>query len=226
MEVGLTTNLNKRDQLRKKRQEEKRRRTTTLILVAVGVIVLISMVAIIPNLLRSRSEDAEGRGFTLGNPEAPISVTNFSNYACVFCERFAATQEPDFIANFVETGDVYYRYVNLPSSENEDLQNAAKASYCADEQDGFFDYKSFLYSAVGVQDGLTADNLVEMATTAGLDRASFEACLQSSTYANAITEDHRFAQAVGIPGTPWFLVNGQLVSADELVPLVESLLDR
>lgn len=226
MEANLTTNLNKREQLRKKRQEEKRRRTTTLILIAFGVIVLISMAALIPNLLRSRSEDAEGRGFTLGNPEAPISVTNFSNYACGFCERFAATQEPDFIANYVETGDVYYRYVNLAFSQDEGTQTAAKASYCANEQGKYFDYKSFLYSAVGVQDGFTADNLVEMATKAGLDRATFETCLQSSTYDNAITEDLRFAQAVGVQGTPSFLVNGELVFADELVPLVESLLDR
>ncbi len=226
MEADLTTNLNKREQLRKKRQEEKRRRTTTLILVAVGVIILISLAAIIPNLLRSRSEDAAGRGFTLGNPNAPVSVTNFSNYACSFCERFALTQEPEFIANYVETGDVYYRYINLAFSQDAGTQNAAKASYCANEQGGFFEFKSYLYSAEGPQDGFTNDNLVEMASTVGLDGAAFENCLQSSTYASAITEDLRFAQAVGVQGTPSFLVNDKVVFADELVPLVDSLLNR
>jgi protein-disulfide isomerase len=222
----MTTNLSKRELLKKKRQEQKRRKTIRIILIAVGAILLIALAAFLPNLLIGRSEDAEGRGFTLGDPEAPVRVINFSNYACGHCETFSRTAEPEFIANYVETGDVYYRYVNVAYSTDENTQNAARASYCADDQNGFFEYKTFLYTVANEPNGFSTSNLIELAAFAGLDPALFEACLTGDAHTSAPREDLRFAQAVGVTGTPSFLVNDQLVFSNELIPLVDSLLNQ
>ena len=223
----MSTNQSKRVLLRKKRLEQKRRKTTVVIIVALGAVLLISLTIILPNLLRSRSKAVEGRGFALGDPDAPVSVVNFSSYSCGFCENFSETVEPEFIANYVDTGDVYYRYITLAFSGDAGAQNAAKASYCAGDQNRFFDFRSYLFSAVRIQNGFSTDNLVDLAANAGLDQALFETCMEDDTHKNAPNEDLRFAQSVGVTGTPSFLVNNdQLVYSSELIPLVDSLLNK
>lgn len=221
----MSNNLSKRELLRKKRLEQKRRKTITIIAVSATAIVLIALIILLPNIISNRSRSGDVRGFPLGDPNAPISVVNFSNYACGFCADFSAGVEPELISNYVETGEVYYSYVNLPHSDAASL-NAAKASYCAAEQNGFYDYKTFLYSAVRIQNGFSTNNLVNMAATAGLDSAEFEACLESNKYNNTPSQDLRYAQSIGITGTPTFLINGQLVSSREVIPLIDSLLNR
>lgn len=222
----MATNLSKRELLRRKRLEQKRRKTITFILIAFGAVAMISLIIFIPNFLRAQAKSGDGRGFTLGDPNAPVTVVNFSSFACVHCENFSKNTEPEFIANYVETGEVFYRYVTVASPTNLTAQNAAIASYCADDQDRFFDYKAYLYPAAAIQDGFSSSNLINLAETAGLDRASFEACLESSTHQQAPIDDFRFAQSVGVTGTPSFLVNDQLVFSTELIGIVESLLNR
>lgn len=219
----MSSNLSKREILRKKRLEQKRRRNKTIILVALAALALITLTILLPNLISRLTTTGDGRGFPLGDPNAPVSVVNFSSYPCGFCADFSANVEPDLISNYIETGDVYYRYVNLAHSDPGSL-NAAKASYCAADQDQFFTYKSFLYSAVGTQEGFSTNNLVNLAEAAGLDKMDFEACMEGSQYDTASSEDFRYAQSIGVTGTPTFFVNGQLVSSRELIPLIDSLL--
>lgn len=217
--------LSNRELLRKKNLEQKRRKTITFILISLAVVILLGITILLPNFLSGQAKSGEGRGISLGDPNAPVTVVNFSSYSCGFCANFAATVEPQLIANYVDTGDVYYRYVNI-ASNTPDLINAAKASYCAADQNRFFDYKSYLYSAVSAPDGLSTSNLINMASLAGMDQAVFEACFEDSKYQNIHLEDFKYAQSVGITGTPTFLVNDQLVSSNEVIPLVDSLLNE
>ena len=169
MEANLSKNLSKREVLRNKRLDQKRRKTKNIIIITLAVLALIAITILLPNFISGRTGSEDSRGFTLGDPNAPVSVVNFSNYACGFCADFSAIVEPDLISNYVETGDVYYRYVNLAHSDPASL-NAAKASYCAADQNGFFDYKSFLYSAAGTQEGFSTTNLVNIAVEIGLNQ--------------------------------------------------------
>jgi protein-disulfide isomerase len=219
----VSTHLSSRDLLRKKNLEQKRRKTITFLLIALAVIVLLGITIFLPNFLSGQAKSGEGRGISLGDPNAPVTVVNFSSYSCGFCANFASSVEPQLIADYIDTGDVYYRYVNI-ASNSPDLITAAKASYCAADQNRFFDYKSYLYSAVSTPDGLSKSNLINMSSLAGMDQALFEACLDDSKYENAHTEDLKYAQSVGITGTPTFLIDGQLVSSNEVIPLVDSLL--
>lgn len=225
MEATLNKNLSKRELLRKKRLEEKRRKTHKMIVIALAVLALIATIILLPNIISQRSTSGDSRGFSLGNPNAPVSVVNFSSYNCVFCAEFSATTEKDLINNYVETGHVYYRYINLAHSDPAS-QNAAKASYCAADQNLFFEYKTYLYGAAGVQDGFSTNNLVSLAADAGLDGAAFETCLEDGKYTDAPTKDLRYAQSIGVTGTPTFLIDGQLVSSREVIPLIDSLLER
>lgn len=221
----MDTNQSKRELLRERRIKQKRRNTLTFAIVTIAVIVLFALAAFLPRILKAQSENGNGRGFAIGNPDAPVTVIQFSNYSCGFCKDFSERVEKDFIAEYVEPGDVYYRFVNIPSN-NEDGQSAAKASYCAADQNLFFEYKDDLYTYATAVDGFSTSNLIVYAASAGLETDTFQKCLEANTYTNAYLDDIRYAQAVGITGTPTFLVNDQLVSSNELIPLVNALLSN
>lgn len=188
-----------------------------------AVVAIFVLAALVPGWLADRNSIAGSEGFVVGDPDAPVTVTLFSSYTCGFCKQFSENEEKGFITEYVETGKVYYRYINIPANNEAGLLGA-EASYCAADQNRFFDYKDYLYTYAAAADGFSLDNLIQYAQAAGLDTAAFEDCMASDTFANAYDEDVRFAQSVGITGTPSFLVNGQLVYSTELVSTVEEAL--
>jgi protein-disulfide isomerase len=219
----MNSKQNRREILRKKRINEKRQKGLKIGLIILAVILIFGAAALLPKLILEQSTDGIGRGFPLGDPNAPVTVVQFSSYSCGFCKDFSERVEKDFISDYVDPGLVFYRYVNIPSS-NEDSQNAAKASYCAADQKKFYDYKDYLYTNASSVDGFSLNSLISYANSAGLAIDEFQACLEASTYNDAFVEDFRYAQSIGVTGTPTFLVNGQLVSSIDLIPFVDSLL--
>lgn len=159
----------------------------------------------------------------MGDPEAPVKVVQFSNYSCGFCKDFADNVEEGFITEYVDPGDVFYRFVNIPSN-NVQSQNAAMASYCAADQDKFFDYKNYLYANANFAEGFSTDNLINYASSTGMDIDIFQTCLDEKTYSRVFIEDIRYAQSVGITGTPTFLVNDLLVNSNQLFETIEAQL--
>lgn len=223
LEVNLSANKSKRELIREKRKEEKRRKSMLFIFAILAVVVIFILAALMPGWLANRASIAGSEGFVVGDPNAPVTVTQFSSYTCSFCKQFSENEEKGFIAEYVDTGKVFYRFVNIPANNEAGLLGA-EASYCAADQNRFFDYKDYLYTYAAAADGFSLNNLTQYAQDAGLDTAAFEECMASDTFANAYDEDVRFAQSVGITGTPSFLVNGQLVYSTELVQTVEEAL--
>jgi protein-disulfide isomerase len=224
-EAHLGSNLSKRELLRQNRKEQKRRKLITVMLIILGVGALFTTAIMLPKILMDRATYSSVEGFTIGNQDAPVTVVQFSSYSCGFCKVFSENQEPDFIANYVDTGQVFYRYVNIPSNDATS-QLAAKASYCAADQDGFFEYRDFLYENSTSPEGFSTGSLINYADAAGLQTDEFQACLDGNTFSTAFMEDIQYAQNFGITFTPSFLVNDQLVGADELIPTVDKLLGR
>lgn len=92
-------------------------------------------------------------------------------------------------------------------------QWAAEASECAAEQGRFWEYHDLLYARQSGenQGAFSKDNLKRFAEEIGLDTKAFNACLDAGKYAAQVQADTAFAKALGISGTPAFLVNGQPV---------------
>jgi protein-disulfide isomerase len=220
----MTTNQNRRELLREKRKTQKRRSVIISIMITLGVIVIFGSIALISKFLSKPPDYESTQGFSVGDPEALVDVIAFSNYSCGYCKIYSETIEKDFISDYAETGKVHYRYVNLASS-NQPSINAAEASYCAAEQNKFFEYKGFLYIYAQAADSFSLENLNKYAKSAGLDTEAFEECMAEGTYEQAYLNDRNYAQSSGINATPTFLVNGQIVSASELITTVEELLE-
>lgn len=225
MEMFVGSKISKRERIRQKIKEQKRRRWIIAGSLVLAAFALFAIAIILPKIIINRANYNSVEGFTMGNPDAPISVVQFSSYSCGFCAEFNQNQEPGFIAKYVDSGQVFYRYVNIPSN-NAPSQLAAKASYCAADQDGFFDYKNFLYANSASEEGFSAVNLLNYAGSAGLNPDQFQTCLEGDTFSAAFMDDVKYAQNVGLSYTPSFLVNDQLVSASELIPMVDGLLEQ
>ena len=222
----MSTNLSKRDILRQKRVQQKKRNIITAALIGTAALILILTLFLLPNILLNLSHGLGSPGFPIGDPKAPVTVYEFSSYTCSHCYDFNQNAAEAFITNYVDTGLVYFNYVNLPADSEESLL-AAKASYCAADQEKFYDYKNQLFAYASVADGFSDTNLVNYASLAGLDVDAFESCMASDKFTTAYTQDIQFASQSGVNATPTFLVNGQdLVPTSELEATVEKYLNN
>jgi protein-disulfide isomerase len=222
----MSPQLSKQEILRQKRLQQRKRNTTTALLVGFAGLLLILAMFLLPNILNNLSHGLGSPGFPLGDPDAPVTVYEFSSYSCSHCYTFNEGPAKDFIAKYVDTGLVYFNYVNLPAN-NEGSLLAAKASYCAAAQEKFYDYKDQLFAYASVENGFSESNMINFATFAGLDVAAFSACMDSDKYTTAYDQDIRFATNSSVTGTPSFLVNGtDLVSVSQLDETVEKYLNN
>ena len=214
-----------REHLRQKRRDKKRQKFLLILLITLAVNIIFGLAVIIPKILLRTPKSKQSQGFTIGNPDAPVKVIQFSSYYCSFCKNFSENVESRFIRDYVEPGLVYYRYVNLPG-DGEASQQAAVASYCAADQNRFFDYKDLLYTYSAAEDGFSANNLNKYANLIGLDKNDFESCLYDTQYKDAYEQDLLLAEEAGVTGTPSFLVNDQLVYSNDLFATIDSLINN
>ncbi len=222
----MKVHKSKREVIREKRKQQKRRRLMMFLIVSITAIILLGFAIILPKFLIGDTKYKNTNRFSVGDKNAPITVVEFSSYSCGYCKNFSENYEKDFISEYVDTGNVYYTYVNLPANSEQSLA-ASEASYCAADQNKFFEFKDLLYTNAGYSDSYSTSNLIQYATTAGLDEEKFQTCLASDKYAESFLEDYDYASSVGLSGTPSFLVNGiTLVYSNELMTIIESLIEK
>ena len=219
----MSQSLSKREQIRRKNIVRRRKNWATFGLISIAVIGVFILVIGLPKWIMSAKKPTESNGFEVGEVNAPLTVEIFSSFSCSHCKDFSDNEEKAFIDAYVNTGQVLYRYFNLPSL-NEQSILASIASYCAADQNRFFDYKELLYTYAFVQDGFSKDNLIKYAGYTSMDKEKFASCLSSDTYAEAYQYDREYASSAGIRYTPSFLINGQIYTTSELNQVVESLL--
>jgi protein-disulfide isomerase len=141
-----------------------------------------------------------------GNPAAAVTLVEFTDYQCPSC---AATQ-PAIERLATEYGDrVRFVVRDFPLSIHENAFKAAEAAEAAREQGKYWEYVALLFRN---QSALTVPNLKEFATAVGLDRAKFDAALDSGKLADKVRRDLADGQRVGVNATPSLFVNGRRVN--------------
>jgi protein-disulfide isomerase len=158
-----------------------------------------------------------------GYPGAKVTIVEFSDFQCVFCERFF-TQTYSQIKQ--EYGDrIRFVFKHFPiASIHPDAERAANAAECAHEQGKFWEYHDTLFSNQG---DLSRDALIKYATTAGIpDTATFTECVDSSKYAAVVQADEAQGISIGVSGTPSFFINGMLLVGAQPYSAFKSALDR
>ena len=132
-------------------------------------------------------------------------LLKFSDFECPYC-AVASADMKTFTEN--HSDDVLYVYKQLPLSIHDEALPAAKAAWAAGEQDQFWLYHDGLFA---YQDQLDEDYYVALAAQIGLDVEKFNRDRNSPEAEAAINQDIELAQALGIRGTPTFVMNGLLI---------------
>jgi protein-disulfide isomerase len=144
-----------------------------------------------------------------GDEDAPVTITEWSDFECPFCTRFYEQTYPQIVEEYVETGKVKFVYRHFPLNFHPNAQKAAEASECALEQDKFWEMHDVLFEK-GVSGGVAS--FKQYAKDLGLDTEEFNDCLDSGRMADEVADDMSQGQNAGIRGTPGFLINDQLIS--------------
>lgn len=141
-----------------------------------------------------------------GDPEAPVTIVEYSDYACPFCKRHHEQTKNEIIDNYVEEGLVYYVRKDFVAVGGD---KAAEAAHCAAEQDAYWAYADLLYSNQTADRTNWTDPEVHRgyANELSLDADALVECFTSGTYRGKVAESTREAQVNGGSGTPFFLVN-------------------
>ncbi len=165
----------------------------------------------------------------LGDPDAPVTMVEFSDYQCPFCLRYFQETLPDLKKNYVDTGKVRYVFKDFPIAQiHPQAAKAAEAARCAGEQEGYWEMHDRLFQGQQAewQNNPDAVNVFKSyAKELDLDTAAFDACLDSGKYADAVAANLDEGIRAGVTGTPAFFINGEPVSGAQPYAVFEQIIN-
>lgn len=169
-----------------------------------------------------------GDAFSIGEPNAPVTIVEFTDFQCPFCSRHFLETYPQIKANYVDTGQVRYVFMDFPlSSIHPQAQLAAEAARCAGDQAQYMEMHDALFSRQEEWGGRddAGEVFVGYAQELGLDGTAFGECLNSRAHESAVLADLEEGVRVGVDGTPAFFINGNFVSGAQPFEVFQQLID-
>lgn len=164
-------------------------------------------------------------GAEKGNPNAPITIVEFSEYQCPYCKRYV---DDAYQQIFEEYGDqVRYLFRDYPLSIHQHAKEMAEAARCAGDQGQYWQMHDRLFEK---QSEWSAANEIDSlvtgyASSLGLNTSEFNACLNSDKHFQAINDDVSLGQSVGVSGTPSFFVNGRMLVGAQPFSAFKDIID-
>ncbi|MBA3614258.1 MAG: DsbA family protein [Nitrospirales bacterium] len=169
----------------------------------------------------------------LGEIDAPVTIVEFSDYQCPFCQRYSLTVFPVLKREYIDTGKVRYVFRDFPlSSIHQQAEKAHESAHCAGEFNQYWEMHDALFQN---QKDLTVPSLKQYAADLGLDPTTFESCLDSGKYQAGIQQDVDDGAAAGIRGTPSFFIGksgpgdsitGTIVRGAQPLPNFQIIIDQ
>lgn len=160
----------------------------------------------------------DGTSPARGPATGAVTIVEFSDFECPFCRDAQAA-----LKQIVEMRDVRLIFKHLPLEGHRNSLPAARAAYCAGEQDRFWQFHDALFAA----GNLSPPGLLErIAGDIGLAMARFKECLASEQSRAAVVKDIETARTLRIDSTPSFLVNGKLIKGALSVAEWQKIIER
>jgi len=140
---------------------------------------------------------------TRGNPDAPVTIVEFSDFQCPFCVRARPTLKR---VREVYGDEVRFAFRHFPLAFHELAPKAGEAAACAGEQDRFWEMHDRIWAHPGQ---LQQSDLEGHAEALGMDEDALTTCLDSGRHATTVREDSELGARLGVSGTPAFFINGR-----------------
>lgn len=171
--------------------------------------------------------------FIRGNPNAPITVVEYSDYDCPFCKNFHDTMKL-IMDDYGVTGKVSWVYRQFPLAQlHPNAPRISEAAYCVGELGGdeaFWKFSDLIFSERDVNEPTNMTRLPEFAEKAGVKRADFNTCLDSGRHTASVEASLKDGVKAGAQGTPYsvIIVGDQkaVVNGAQPYPVVKQIIDR
>jgi protein-disulfide isomerase len=158
---------------------------------------------------------------TWGNPKAPVTIVEFSDFQCPYCGR----AEPTLGRIKKEYGPdkvkIVFRDMTLPAHPR--AVPAALAAHCANDQGKFWEFHDIAFKN---QQKLEDSDLKSYAKEIGVDTGKFNECFEKKTHQDIVEKSRKEAESVGIQATPSFVVNGTLIQGAQPFERFKKEIDR
>ncbi|WKW13092.1 thioredoxin domain-containing protein [Pseudogemmatithrix spongiicola] len=154
-------------------------------------------------------------GILKGNPNAPVQVIEFADFECPACGNFAMVTAPDVMKRLVETGQVAFRFYDLPLEMHRNAVPAHNAAHCANEQGRFWEMADLIFAGQFDWNTQASRNPKRIfqgyADRLGLDVDKWSECVDSGRMLPQIFANREEAGRYRVRSTPTFVIGGQVV---------------
>ena len=167
----------------------------------------------------------------MGNPNAKVTVVEFSDYQCPHCGNFARETFPKIEDKYIKTGKVKWVAQPFEFLGPESTQ-AGNAALCALDQGKFWEYEKMLFLNQGGENkgAFSKQHLKEFGQKLGLDTEKFNRCVDSGQHLQQVQASYSIAQGRGVSQTPTFFINGKKVEGnypfDDFSKMIDEALSK
>ena len=133
-----------------------------------------------------------------------VTIVEFSDFECPFCKQ-AQSVLTQIVESYGRTVRLVFKHLPLEGHRNS--LPAARAAYCAAEQDRFWQFHDAVFAA----GNLSPPVFEQIASDLGLGLPKFQDCVASERSRAAVIKDIEAARLLRIESTPSFVVNGKLI---------------
>jgi len=159
-------------------------------------------------------------GPSKGDPKAPVTIVEFSDFQCPFCSKAEET-----LKKVMEEykGKVRVVFRDYPLPFHAEAPKASEAAHCAGDQGKYWEMNERLFAN---QQALAVPQLKEHAKALSLDQGKFDKCLDSGDKGKLVESSKKAAEEAGVTGTPAFFINGTPLSGAQPLEEFKKIIDQ
>ena len=204
--------------LRRRLKEEQREKLQTMLLGSLREGASITYKIPVPDLPRVKI--SAGDSPSLGSPNAKVTLIEFSDFQCPYCNRAREVLEE---LRSLYPDDLRIVFRDFPLKQHPRAHQAAEAAQCAHKQGKFWDYHNLLFAH---PDALEDQDLKEYARQLQLSSERFSACLSSGETSKIVEENRLSGKRYGVNGTPAIYINGIKLVGLLPLPVIKAIINK
>ncbi|HEY1560189.1 MAG TPA: thioredoxin domain-containing protein [Caulobacteraceae bacterium] len=166
---------------------------------------------------KSSADAASADDMTLGNPKAPVTVIEYASLSCPHCAAFNNDVFPSFKAKYIDTGRINYVFREALTADPAIAAAGFLTARCAGK-DKYFQVVDAIFHVPALHEGAQGDPhaiLLQIAESAGLSEAKFNACIRDPAAQKALNDRWQgYVTNNQIEQTPTFVINGVTSKGD------------